>query len=83
MTKENRESVTIHPSSNFAGDFAMYQIIFLGSGFHPHMCLPAAAEKIENLLISVNEAGNWKHYLIIKENKQIANQRMKLILYIQ
>ena len=26
MTKQNRESVTIHPFSNFAGELAMYQI---------------------------------------------------------
>ena len=63
MTKENRESVNIHPFSNFADDFAMCQIILSGSGFHSHMCLPAVAEKNENPLTSVKEAGNWKHYL--------------------
>ena len=57
MTKENRESVTVHPFSNFAGDLAMCQIIFSGTGITSHMCPPAAADKIKNLLISVNQKG--------------------------
>ena len=57
MTKENRESVTVHPFSNFAGDLAMCQIVFSGSGMTCHMCPPAAEEKIKNLFISVNEKG--------------------------
>ena len=54
MTKENRESVTIHPFSNFAGELAMCQIIFSVSGMTSHMCPAADEEKIDNLLISVN-----------------------------
>ena len=57
MTKENRESVTIHPFSNFAGELAMCQVIFSGSGMTSHMCPTAAEKKIRNLLISVNEKG--------------------------
>ena len=57
MTKQNRECVTIHPFSNFAGDLAMCQVIFSGSGMTSHMCPPAAAAKISNLVISVNESG--------------------------
>ena len=57
MTKENRESVTVHPFSNFAGDLAICQIVFSGSGMTSHMCPPAAEEKIKNLFISVNEKG--------------------------
>ena len=57
MTKENRESVTVHPFSNFSGETNLCQVIFSGSGMSSHMCPPAAASKIENLLISVNEKG--------------------------
>ena len=57
ITKENRESVTVQPFSNFAGDLAMCQVIFSGSGLTSHMCPKNAAEKIENLIISVNDTG--------------------------
>ena len=33
-------------------------VIFLGSVFHSHMCQQAAAGKIKNLLITVNESGS-------------------------
>ena len=56
ILKENRECVTVQPFSNFAGDMAMCQVIFSGSGMTSHMCPPAAAEKIDNLLVSVNES---------------------------
>ena len=35
----------------------MCQVIFSGSGMTSHMCPESAAEKIENLIISVNESG--------------------------
>ena len=80
MTRENRESVIVHPFSTFAGDFAMCQIIFSGSGFHSHVYASAVAEKIKNLLIAASEAGSFTgetllrayQFLtsIIKENKQ-------------
>ena len=57
LSKENRESVTVHPFSNFAGELALVQVIFAGSGMTSHMCPPSAAEKIPNLLVSVNESG--------------------------
>ena len=57
ITKENRENVTIQPFSNFAGDLAMCQVIFSGSGLTSHMCPKNAAEKIENLIITVNDTG--------------------------
>ena len=57
ISKENRECVTIQPFSNFAGDMAMCQVIFSGSGLTSHMCPPAAENKIDNLVLSVNDKG--------------------------
>ena len=57
ISKENHESVTVQPFSNFAGDLAMCQVIFSGSGLTSHMCPQNAADKIENLIISVNDSG--------------------------
>ena len=57
LSKENRESVTVQPYSNFAGELVMVQVIFSGSGLTSHMCPQSAADKIPNLLISVNESG--------------------------
>ena len=57
LFKENRESVTVQPFSNFAGKLAMVQVIFAGAGMTTHMCPENAVEKIPNLLVSVNESG--------------------------
>ena len=57
LSKENLESVTVQPFSNFAGELAMVQVIFAGAGMTSHMCPEIAVEKIPNLLISVNESG--------------------------
>ena len=57
LAKENRESVTVQPYSNFAGELAMVQVVFAGAGITSHMCPESAAEKIPNLLISVNQHG--------------------------
>jgi len=50
-------NVTVQPFSNFAGEMAMCQVIFSGSGLNSQMCLPVAAGKIDNLIVSVNESG--------------------------
>ena len=55
MSKEKRESVTVKPFSNFAGQLAMVQVVFSGAGMTNHMCPKNAAEKIPNILVSVNE----------------------------
>ena len=57
LSKENLESVTVQPFSNFAGKLAMVQVIFAGAGMTTHMCPENAVEKIPNLLVSVNESG--------------------------
>ena len=57
LGKENRESVTVQPYSNFAGELAMVQVVFAGAGITSHMCPQNAADKIPNLLISVNQYG--------------------------
>ena len=57
LSKENRESVTVQPFSNFAGEVGLVQVIFAGSGLTSHMCPANAAAKIPNLLVSVNESG--------------------------
>ena len=57
LAKENRESVTVQPFSNFAGELTMVQVVFAGAGFTSHMCPKSAAGKIPNLLISVNQHG--------------------------
>ena len=54
LSKENRESITIQPFSNFTDE--MVQVIFSGAGLTSRMCPPLAAEKIPNLLISVNDS---------------------------
>jgi hypothetical protein len=48
----------VQPFSNFAGDVAMCQVIFAGTGMTNHMCPPVEAENINNLLVSVNEKGS-------------------------
>ena len=58
LSKENRESVTVQPFSNFAGELAMVQVVFSGAGITNHMCPKNAAEKIPNLFISVTEKGS-------------------------
>ena len=36
LAKENRESVTVQPFSNFAGELAMVQVVFAGAGITSH-----------------------------------------------
>ena len=57
ITKENRESVTVQPFSNFVGDLAICPIIFSGSGLTSNMCPKNATENIKNLIIIVNDTG--------------------------
>ena len=57
LSKENWESVTVQPFSNFAGKLIMVQVIFAGTGMTTHMCPENAVEKIPNLLASVNKSG--------------------------
>ena len=73
VTKENRECITVQPFSNFAGDTAMCQVIFAGKGLTSHMCPEAAAEMIENLLISVNENGVTDHNTLTAAYKQLSD----------
>ena len=48
VTKENHECVTVQPFSNFAGEMAMCQVIFSGSGLNIQMCPQIATGKIDN-----------------------------------
>ena len=57
FSKENRESVTVQPFTDFAGELAMVQVIFAGAGMTTHMCPENEVEKIPNLLVSLNESG--------------------------
>ena len=61
LTIENHECVTIQPFTNFKGNQALRQVIFSGSGHNSHMHPKSAAEKIPNLLISVNDSGWTDH----------------------
>ena len=56
-SKENQESATVQPFSNFTGELAMVQVMFARAGKATHMCPENAVEKIPNLLVSVNESG--------------------------
>ena len=56
LSKENWESVTVQPFSNFAGELSMVQVIFAGADMTTHMSPENAVEKIPNLLFSVNES---------------------------
>ena len=56
LSKENQESVTVQPFSNFAGGLTVVQVIFADAGMATHMCPENAVEKISNL-VSVNESG--------------------------
>ena len=49
--------MTVQPFSNFAGELAMVQVVFPGAGMTNHMCPKNAAEKIPNLIVSVNKKG--------------------------
>ena len=71
LVKENRECVTVQPFSNFKGDQALCQVIFSGSGHSSHMCPKSAAEKILNLMISVNESGYSDHKTLNYAYKQL------------
>ena len=57
LSKENWESVTVQPFSNFAGELAMVQVIFAATGMTTHMCPENTVEKIPNLLVSMNKSG--------------------------
>ena len=57
LSKENWESVTVQPFSNFAGELRMVQVIFAGADMTTHMSSENAVEKIPNFLFSVNESG--------------------------
>ena len=61
LAKENC-CVTVQPFSNFAWELAMVQVIFSGACITSHMCPASAAEKIQNLLISVNQSGTTDLY---------------------
>ena len=64
LIKENRDCVTVHPFSSFDGDMAMCQVLFSGSGHSSHMVPQNAADRIRNLLVTVNECG-------VTENKSL------------
>lgn len=47
------------------------QVIFSGSGHNCHMCPKSAAEKISNLLISVNDSGCTDHTTLHAAYKEL------------
>ena len=51
------ECVTVQPFTNFSGEMAMFQFIFLRSGLNSQMCPPIAAGKIDDLIVSVKGSG--------------------------
>ena len=73
LSKENRESVRVQPFSNFARHLAMVQVVFAGAGMTNHMCSKSAAEKIPNLLVSVNESGCTTGDTLLAAYKELFN----------
>ena len=71
LTKENRECVTMQLFTNFKGNPALCQGIFSRSCHNSHMCSMSAAEKILNLLISVNDKGCNDHTTLHAAYKEL------------
>ena len=76
LTKENHKCVTIQPFKISKRNQVLCQVIFSGSGHNSHMFSKSAAEKIPNLLISVNDSGCTDHttlHAAYKELKKAIN----------
>ena len=50
LSKENQESVTVQPFSNFAGGLTVVQVIFADAGMATHMCPEMQLKKFLTLL---------------------------------
>ena len=70
LTKSNRESVTVHPFSNLAGEMLCLQVIFSGAGLTNQMA-PEASEKIPNMLVTVNKSGVSDHNTLLDAYKLV------------
>ena len=76
LKKENHKCVTIQPFKISKRNQVLCQVIFSGSGHNSHMFSKSAAEKIPNLLISVNDSGCTDHttlHAAYKELKKAIN----------
>ena len=71
LKKENHKCVTIQPFRIFKGNQVLCRVIFSGSGHNSHMCPKSAAEKISNLLISVNDSGCTDHTTLHAAYKEL------------
>ena len=67
MSRPPLLEVIIKQFINFNGD----QDIFFRSGHNSHMCLKSVAEKIPNLLISVNDSGYSDHSTLHAAYKEL------------
>ena len=70
LTKSNRESVTVHPFSNLAGEELCTQVIFSGAGLTIQMALQST-KKIPNLLVFVNKSGVSDHETLLALYKEL------------
>ena len=70
--------MTIQPFKISKGNQVLCQVIFSGSDHNSHMCPKSAAEKIPNLLISVNDSGCTDHttlHAAYKELEKAINEK--------